>query len=535
MEPAYLLAPFVGGLLAMAIRLPPLVGFLAAGFALKAMGYGSVPALETIADLGVTLLLFTIGLKLNVRTLLRKEVWGSATLHMVASTGVFVGALALLKALGFSLLAGAGLQSFAVIAFALSFSSTVFAVKVLEERSESRSLYGRTAIGVLIMQDIFAVVFLTASTGKVPSPWALGLVLLIPLSAVLRRLLPRVGHGEMQILFGVVLALVLGYALFEQLGMKGDLGALIIGMLLAPHPSAAGLSKSLFNMKELFLVGFFVSIGLTALPSWDMVGLALLLVALVPLKSLLFLLIFSGFRLRKRTSFLATLSLSNFSEFGLIVAVVAAAQGWVTDEWLVVLSLAVALSFVLAAVFNSRSRPLYTRVEPRMRDRDVAQLHPDDRPIEIGRSQVVVLGMGRVGRGAYDRLTDAYGLDVLGVDTDVDKVTDLQQAGYSVLEGDATDEDFWEKLTLAEHVELVVLAMPHHAGNFFALEQLRHQEFRGRIAAAVTHFEEIEPLERRGAHAVFHLYEEAGTALADSAAEVAGLAPVGGVRRDSVE
>lgn len=142
MEPAYIIAPFVGGLGAVALRLPPLVGFLAAGFALNALGYESIPALETVSSLGVTLLLFTIGLKLNVRTLLRGEVWGAATLHMALSTGAFIGLLALLKLVGFALLRDAGLQSFAVLAFALSFSSTVFAVKVLEERSESRSLYG---------------------------------------------------------------------------------------------------------------------------------------------------------------------------------------------------------------------------------------------------------------------------------------------------------------------------------------------------------------------------------------------------------
>jgi predicted Kef-type K+ transport protein len=107
-ESAYLLAPFIGGMAAMAVRLPPLVGFLAAGFMLNAMGYGRTEAIDTIADLGVTLLLFTIGLKLNVRTLLRREVWGSATLHMAASTLILMGALALVKLTGMALVADAG-------------------------------------------------------------------------------------------------------------------------------------------------------------------------------------------------------------------------------------------------------------------------------------------------------------------------------------------------------------------------------------------------------------------------------------------
>jgi glutathione-regulated potassium-efflux system ancillary protein KefC len=432
-EPAYLLVPFLGGLAAMALRLPPLVGFLAAGFTLKAMDFESIPALETIADLGVTLLLFTIGLKLNVRTLLRREVWGAASLQMITSTAAFVAMLALLKVLGFALLHTANLQTFAVLAFALSFSSTVFAVKILDERSESRSLYGRTAIGILIMQDIFAVVFLTASTGELPSAWAVALVLLFPAGRVLRGVLARLGQGEMQILYGVVLALVLGYALFEQVGVKGDLGALIVGMLLAPHPASNGLSKALFNIKELFLVGFFVSIGLTALPTWESVALAAILVVLVPLKSILFLLILSRFRLRHRTSFLATLSLTNYSEFGLIVAFLAAGLGWLDEEWLVVLSLTVALSFVAAAVLNARSTYLHRRTDGLLPERDPTVLHPNDRPIELGEAQAVVLGMGRVGQGAYDQLAEEHGRQVLGVETDPAKVADLQSRGYTVL------------------------------------------------------------------------------------------------------
>lgn len=523
MDPAYLLAPFIGGLLAMSVRLPPLVGFLAAGFVLHALGYQQTELLSTVADLGVTLLLFTIGLKLNVRTLLRREVWGTATTHMAVSTGVLFCLLSLFKLVGLALLAGTGWESILLIGFALSFSSTVFAVKILEQRSESRSLYGRTAIGVLIMQDIIAVIFLAVSTTELPSPLAVLLVLLIPLAPQLRRLLGLVGHGEMQVLFGVIMALTLGYGLFELLNIKGDLGALIIGMMLAPHPNAESLSKSLFNIKELLLVGFFLSIGLTALPSIETVLMAVLLVALVPLKSLLFLLLFSGFRLRRRTATLATLALSNFSEFGLIVAVVAAGAGWLDDEWLVVLSIAVAISFAVSALVNSRNEDIYRGLVRRLPDRPAHRLHPSDRPIELGEVEAAVLGMGRVGEGAYRRLRDRYGLRVLGVDNDENKVDQLRSDGLNVVEGDADDSDFWDKLVLSEGVRLVLLAMPHHSGNVFALEELRNREFAGKIAAVVLHSDQIQRTLAHGADAVYHVYAEAGTALADDVAATAGL------------
>lgn len=525
MQTAYFLVPFLGGLAAMVLRLPPLVGFLVAGFVLNAMGYEETEVLHTISDLGVILLLFTIGLKLNVRTLLHREVWGAASLHVVASTGLSLALLAVVKFTGIVLLADSGWRTIAVLAFALSFSSTVFAVKALEERSETRSLYGRTAIGVLVMQDIFAVVFLTVSAGDAPSPWAFALLLLIPAAPLMRALLPRVGHAEMQILYGVVLALVVGYALFEHLGIEGDLGALIIGMLLASHPSAGGLSKALFQMKELFLVGFFLSIGLSALPTWGSLGLALVLLVLLPVKGALFMVIFTGLRLRYRTALLATLTLTNFSEFGLIVAALAATTGWITDDWLVVISIAVALSFVVSAVLNTFGDGIYDWASSKLPEQLPTKLNPHDQPIELGDARAVMLGMGRIGRGAYDRLVANYGIPVLGIESDEDKVHELRAEGYNVFEADATDPDFWDKLLLTETVELVMLAMPDHAGNIFAVEQLNNRAFGGKIAAIVKYTEEINMLRERGVDSVFHLYNEAGSSLADSVAEAAGLRP----------
>ncbi|MGR4067468.1 cation:proton antiporter [Halomonas sp. LR3S48] len=525
-DAAYIIAALLGGVAAMAIRLPPLVGFLAAGFALNMLGYESTPLLTTIADVGVTLLLFSIGLKLNVRQLLKGEVWGSASLHMVGSSLLFLLVLGALKWLGLGQLAGTGWSTLLLLGFALSFSSTVFVVKVLEKRSETQSAHGRLAIGVLIMQDVFAVIFISASSGELPSPWAIGLVLLIPLAPLLRQTLDRFGHGEMQMLFGMFLALVLGYGLFELVGLKGDLGALVVGLLLAPHPAAGNLSRSMFNLKELLLVGFFLSIGFTSTPTWEMLGMAVLLVIALPLKSVLYQIVFMSFPMRHRTSLLATLALTNYSEFGLIVGALAVATGWLEPEWLIVLSLAVALSFACSAVLNTVSEGAYRRLEALLPARQEQALATRERPIEIGDAQAVVLGMGRIGRSVYRRLRKHYGLRVLGIDSNPKTVTDLSERGFNLLEGDALDSDFWDKLLMSGDVQMVILAMPHHSGNLFALQQLRNRQFPGRITAVVEYPEEIEPIRELGANAVFHVYDEAGRALADSAAETAGVAPV---------
>ncbi len=170
MDPLWIAIAFLLGFAVKQIGLPPLVGFLAAGFVLNIFGVEGGETLDRIADFGVLLLLFSIGLKLNIKSLLRPEIWVGTSLHMLITVVVFGAGFFALSLTGLSLFAGLSLSASFLIAFALSFSSTVFAVKILEEKGEMTAPHGRTDIGILIMQDIIAVIFLTFSSGKLPSP-----------------------------------------------------------------------------------------------------------------------------------------------------------------------------------------------------------------------------------------------------------------------------------------------------------------------------------------------------------------------------
>lgn len=515
----YLVITFGLGGLAMAVRLPPLVGFLAAGFVINALDVGAVPELDVAADLGVTLLLFAIGLKLDVRILLRREVWLTTSAHMVVSVVLGSIALWLAAVAGVAMLAVQSMQTIALLAFALSFSSTVFVVKVLEDRGESHALYGRVAIGILVMQDIIAVVFLTATSGHLPSPWALTLVGLWPLSRVLRKIWTRLGHGEMQSLFGIVMALVPGYALFTALGLKGDLGALIMGVLLASHPASSELARSLFHIKELLLVGFFVSIGLTGLPDLPSIGIALLMALLLPFKAAWYVLLLSCLKLRYRTALLAGLSLMNYSEFGLIVVSVGVSAGMLAQVWLVEISIAVALSFVVSALVNRRGHLMVEKIAARLPAQDELNLNPEERHGDAGDAEVVVIGMGRVGFAAYQRLTDHYRLRVVGVDYDGPRIQRLAAEGLRVIEGDATDLYFWNQLRRSDSVRIAVLAMPRHGANVTALECLRESGFSGKVAAVARYDDEVQWAREHGVGIAFNVYAGAGLELADQVAD----------------
>ncbi len=519
MEPTWILVAFILGFIAYRLKLPPMLGYLVAGFALQPFGVEGTDMLDNIADLGIIILLFTIGLKLQVKSLFKPEIWAGATGHMAVTVVLFGFLIFGLSSLAFSAFSGLDFNICMLLAFALSFSSTVFAVKVLEEKGEMSSLHGRVAIGVLIMQDIFAVVFLTLTTGKVPSLWAIPLVIgLVLCRPILHKILNKVGHRELLLLFSVFLALGLGAGLFEKVQLKPDLGALILGMLIAGHPKASEMSDSLLSFKDLFLVGFFLDIGLAGTPTLQSLGIAGLLLLAIPFKVALFFYLFTKFKLRTRTAILTAFALANYSEFGLLVGSIGVSNGWLDTSWLTTLAIALSLSFLAASPLNRYAHQIYERYSNKLKRYETEERHPNDQPLDTGNAQIVVFGMGRVGSAAYDSMRERYGNIVIGVDQQKIKVTEHLNAGRNVLHGDAKDIDFWARIKMTKRennpIKLVMLAMPDHNANMQAITELSKAEFTGMIAATAQFDDEVDELKQAGATA-FNFYAEAGYGFAN--------------------
>ena len=500
---------FTLGLACRAVGLPSLIGFLATGFALNAAGIEKGPALDDVAHMGVLLLLFTVGLKLRLKNLARPEVWVTSLVHMGLSVALFAPAIYF----------GMGLdwRTALIVGIALSFSSTVLAAKVLEEKRELRAFHGRIAIGILIVQDLVAVALLASQGGHTPSPFAILLLGLPLLRPALHWLLDYCGHGEMLVLFGVLLALAAGGLGFEALGLSSELGALVLGTLLAEHPRANELSKALWGLKEFFLVGFFLSIGFAGLPTLEAFGFALLLLIALVGKFLFFFAILLAFRLRARTSFLAGLSLAAYSEFGLIVAGLAAQQGLIDEQWLVFIALGVALSFLVSAPLNNAAHALYERWGPTLDRFETRHRHQDDAVINLGRAEIAIVGMGRVGTGAYDALR-AQGKRVVGLDSDPGKIQRHLQQGRRVVFADAEDPGFWLRLKL-NSVRAVLLALPELEAKVIAIAQLRRRGYDGFISATHVFPEEREPVLATGASATYNYFDEAGAGFAEHCVE----------------
>ncbi|WP_448568765.1 cation:proton antiporter domain-containing protein [Thalassotalea ganghwensis] len=513
MEFIWILFAFICGLLTKLISLPPSIGFLAAGFILHALGFESDQLITDLANLGITLMLFTVGLKLNIKDLVKNEIWLGSLSHTTMWMAIGLFFIKLVAMLSLSAFAELTLASAAILIFALSFSSTVCVVKLLEDHGEMRTRHGKLAVGILVMQDVVAVLFLVAATGKIPTVWAFALLLLIPFRPLLLKMVDKVGHGELIPLFGFFLAFG-GYELFELVSIKGDLGALLIGMYVASHSKATEIAKSLLSFKDLFLIGFFLSIGFTALPTWEMLGIALLLTLLLPIKFFLFYFILIKLRLRGRTAFLSSLALANFSEFGLIVCNVAMQASWISEKWLVILSLTVALSFIITNVIYNHAHEFFANHMSWFKRFESPNKLADDHFIQPCEAPIVIIGMGRVGMGAYKALDAQHPKQAWGLDTDKDKIAYLNQNDVQAYLGDAEDADFWENIDL-EHIELALLALPSVQDIMSITTQLKLRGYQGKIAAIARYEDERIELEEFGVDKVFNFYSEAGVGFAE--------------------
>ncbi len=417
MDTILIVVAFTLGFLVKQIGLPPLLGFLAAGFVLNAFGIHGGENLHAFADAGVLLLLFSIGLKVRVKSLLKPEIWAVASVHMVVTVALLGSFVYLLSYTALSIFSDIDWKTSLLIAFALSFSSTVFTVKVMEEKGEMNSKHGRIAIGILILQDFFAVLFLTLSSGKIPSPWAICLLGLFLLRKPLLVLMTRSGHGELLILLGLLIPIA-GANLFELVGLKPDLGALLIGMLLAGHGKSRELAKAILNFKDFLLVGFFLTIGLSGLPTLATIGVSMLLVLAIPVKVALFYLLLTRFKLRARTSTLSSLSLATYSEFGLIIGALGASKGWLSNEWLVIFAISLSLTFILASPLNNASYTLYSKFHKFLKRFETEERLPDDKVVSVGDVDAIVFGMGRVGAATYESLNERYGKKIVAIEYD---------------------------------------------------------------------------------------------------------------------
>lgn len=502
MELVWVGTAYIVGLIASWMTFPPLVGYLIAGYVLHAFGIQSADTLSHLADIGIELLLFTVGLKLRLSSLLRREVLRVGGLHLFIVTWV---------AAIFFLLLGEKTMGGLVLGASLAFSSTVLAIKVLDDNGELSSLHGRDVLSILILQDVVAIALLAFADGRQPSYWAFALLLLPLLRPLAHKLMNVSQADELRLLLGVSLALA-GGVTSENVGVSPDLGALLMGIMLGAHHQIDDLAEKLWSLKEVFLVAFFLQIGLADLPNTDQIIDALGLLVLLPLQGILFFALFLFSGLRSRTAFISSLALMTYSEFALITTGAVVKAELLSPEWNATIALAVAGSLAIAAPLNRYSHQLFSRFEPYLIRFEKKSGHPDRLPESIGLAEWLVVGMGRTGLSAYLSLHQRE-KRVVGLDADPTVLESLLAEGRRVIYGDAEDPELWSRLPM-DRVKGIILTLPEFDARCSAVRQLRKRGYAGQIGTICYQPDEKLQLVELGASFTIHPLVEAGNQLA---------------------
>ncbi len=499
-DAAWLGIAFLMGFIFMRLKLPALIGFLLTGLVLNFLNlnHGNInDLLGSFANLGVLLLLFTIGLKIKVKNIFTKQILVTATFNTIAMVVAIGGFLMLLSVSGLSLVSGLDYKSGIFIGFVLSFSSTVFVVKILEERGEFSSFHGKIAIGILVIQDIFAVLFMTFMSDLKP-----GLIaLLIPfylygVRHLLSYILSYCGHGELLTIFGFFATLIVGALMFYLVGLKPDLGALLVGMLLVDHEKADELYQRMMSYKDFFLVAFFINVGLTGQITSNTLWITMLLILFMFFKGAVFIATLSRFKMMARTAFLSAMSLSNYSEFALIAGVVGNQAGLISDDWIIAFALLMSLSFLIASPINNYAHEIFDKYRPYIMKLNRGKQYIDEEPQTVGDAHYLIIGFGSIGNPAYHYLSDKMNQETLAVDYDHEKVNKYKAQGVNILWGDTSNSMFWENIDLSG-VKMVLLAMSDIHSNINTLNEILKIKNRAfKVAAYAMYSDEAAMLKK---------------------------------------
>lgn len=529
---ALLLVSALVGAIAVRLRQPLIVAFIFVGILVGPAALGWVRSHDEIAllaQIGVTVLLFVVGLKLD--------------LHLIRHIGPVALATGLGQ-LGFTIVFGyliglaLGMDHIKAIyvAVALTFSSTIIIVKLLSDKREIDSLHGRIAMGFLIVQDIAVVIAMMvvgslhtqvdASAGYTVMTIVARLVAAaIFVGLFMRFILPNLmgllaRSQELLLLFGIAWGTALASA-GELMGFSKEVGAFLAGFSLASTPYREAISARLTSLRDFLLLFFFIELGskldLSTLGAEAPAAVILSLFVLIG-NPLIVMAIMAYMGYRKRTGFMAGLTVAQISEFSIIFVAMGISLGHVGLESLGLVTLVGLVTITLSTYMILYSQPIYERLSPWLKWFERSNPFRE-RAVEKGQrtgeeAEIIIFGVGRYGSRLALQLKKR-GLAILGVDFDPENVRVMRRKGIPMRFGDAEDLDFPETLPLS-NVRWVVSTLPQPEVNLTLLRALENVGYIGKVAVTAHNEPEGKILDHAGADRVLYPFIDA----ADFAAEI---------------
>lgn len=540
---------WVLGLLTQRLGLSPIVGYLLAGVLIGPHTPGFHADLEIaheLAELGVILLMFGVGLHFHLQDLL-------AVKHIAIPGAIGQSLVATLLAIVVFSQFGLPVKTSAVIGMAMAVASTVVLMRVLMDAGVLDSPQGHVAVGWLIVEDIFTVVLLVlipvlgdnaapaaAPVGSLLFTLGSALVKLAALIAVVliagARVVPwvmvrvaRLRSRELFTLTVMVFSIAIAAGAYYAFGASLALGAFLAGMMVGQSPVSHQAAADALPMRDAFAVLFFVSVGMLFDPAflWHqpgmmLAGLSIILIA----KPLTALLIVALLGQSVRTALTVAIGLAQIGEFSFILSDVARQRGLMPDDGHNLLVAGAILSIALNPLLFRSLPILELRLRRHPRLWNLLSRRGERRAMkmnrtaafeignlgEMGERRAVVIGFGPVGRSVLRLLKDA-GLSTVVIDMNMDTVADLKSQGQTAIFGDASHESILKQAGV-EQASHVVLTLPRSADRAAVVTAVRNLNQNARLLVRARYLREREDLERSGATAAVFEEAEAAVALA---------------------
>lgn len=522
-----LVVAFIGGVVARRIGLPTIVGYLLAGIAIGPFTPGFVGDTDTIsqlAELGVIFLMFGVGLHFSLN-----DLWKVRSIAIPGALGQMT--FATLLAFGLSQLWGWTPSAGIVLGLAISIASTVVLLRGLMDNGLLNTPHGQAAVGWLVLEDLATVLILvlmpTLAHINGPFDWqALALTLVKASAFVLllffvgKRLIPwillRIAHTRSRELFILaILAITLGTALAaaELFGVSFALGAFVAGVVVSESPLSHQVGADVFPFREAFAVLFFVSIGMLVNPIYlfkNIHYVIFLTLLIVVGKTFITLMLGSIFPWQGRTALVVAAGLSQIGEFSFILGQSGVSLGILNqDQYSLILA-----GSLLSITVNPMMFRLITPAEKWLRKvpalwRLLDRHHPSPLPAEKKvEGHVAIIGYGRVGRH-ISNLLGQMSIPHLVIDSDAERIDELNQRGIPNLYGDASNSEVLTHAGL-ERARALVVAGPDEAASGLVVAAARDIAPDLPIIARATTEAGIEHLAELGAQDVIHPELEGG-------------------------
>lgn len=541
-EVALLLVMAAGiGLVGILLRQPLIVSFIAVGLLAGPSALDVVHSdeqIELLSELGIAVLLFLVGIKLDVK-LIRSL--GGVSLMTGLGQVAFTSLFGYLIGLGL----GLGHVTSLYVAVALTFSSTIIIVKLLSDKREIDSLHGQIALGFLIVQDlvvVLAMIVLSAigiSThgggeghggGSMLSVLAAGLAMVAAVGVFVRYLANPLTERlartpELLVIFAIALAAMFA-AIGDAVGIGKEVGGLLAGVALASTPYRETVAARLAPLRDFLLLFFFIALGATldlSLLGTHVAGAVIFSLFVLIGNPLIVLSIMGAMGYRKRTGFLAGLTVAQISEFSLIFVAMGISLGHVGNDALGLVTMVGLVTIAASTYMITYSHQLFAMAEPLLGlfERKNTPREPDEAAAHKDRAyEVIIFGLGRFGTAIGIRLK-RRGVRVLGVDFNPLAVRRWRELGLETEYGDATDPEFVTELPLAQ-AEWIVSTVPihptglsHEDARTTLIQLTRTAGFRGRVAVTSHSARDTEDLFGAGADLVLEPFQSAADRAAD--------------------